>query len=134
MFLLDTNVISAVRRPDRAAEVAAWLRARDEDTLFLSVVTLGEIERGILLQERRDPGFAAELRAWADRTATLFSDRILPFGIEDARIWGRLSAQIGHGGADLMIAASALARGATVVTRNVADFAPTGVAIENPFA
>ncbi len=134
MFLLDTNVISAVRRPDRAAGVAAWLRAQDEDMLFLSVVTLAEIERGIVLQERRDPAFATELRAWAERTATLFSDRILPFGIEDARVWGRLSARIGHGGANLMIAASALARGATVVTRNVTDFTPTGVAVENPFA
>lgn len=122
-----------MRRPERAEKVAAWLRARDEETLFLSVVTLGEIERGIELQEKRDPAFAADLRAWAERTATLFADRILPFGIEDARVWGRLSARIGHGGTDLMIAATALVHGATVVTRDVADFEPTGARVEDPF-
>lgn len=133
MYLLDTNVISAVRRPDRAPQVAAWLRGKPEAELFLSVVTLGEIERGITRQDQTNPAFAADLRAWVDRTVRLFSDRILPFDAEAARIWGRLSADIGHGGADLMIAATALARGATVVTGNVADFAPTGVRLENPF-
>jgi toxin FitB len=133
MYLLDTNVISAVRRPDRAPQVAAWLRDKAEGELFLSVITLGEIERGIARQDQTNPGFAADLRAWVDRTLRLFSDRILPFDAEAARVWGRLSADIGHGGADLMIAATALARGATVVTGNVADFAPTGVRVENPF-
>ena len=133
IYLLDTNVISAVRRPDRAPMVATWLRAQPEESLFLSVVTIGEIERGIARQEPRDPGFAADLRDWLDRTTRLFSDRILPFAAEDARIWGRLSARIGHGGADLMIAATALARGATVVTGNVSDFEPSGVALLDPF-
>lgn len=133
MYLLDTNVISAARRPDRAPQVAAWLRAQPETALFLSVITLGEIERGIRAQERGNPAFAADLRAWVDRTVRLFSDRILPFGPEDARIWGRLSQDIGHGGADLMIAATALAHGATVVTGNTADFLPTGVRLEDPF-
>ena len=133
MYILDTNVISAVRRPDRAPQVAAWLRGKAEQDLYLSVITLGEIERGIRQQETRDPGFANDLRTWLDRTVLLFSDRLLPFEAEDARIWGRLSAEIGHSGADLMIAASALHRGATVVTGNVNDFAPTKVAVENPF-
>ncbi|MCL3883188.1 type II toxin-antitoxin system VapC family toxin [Marivita sp. GX14005] len=133
MYLLDTNVISAVRRADRAPQVASWLRARPEGELFLSVITIGEIERGIRRQEPRNPEFARDLRAWLDRTVLLFSDRLLPFEAEDARIWGALSARIGHNGADLMIAASALRHAATVVTGNVDDFAPTGVAIENPF-
>ena len=133
IYLLDTNVISAVRRDGRAPAVAAWLRAQPEQALFLSAVTLGEIERGIARQEGRDPGFAADLRGWLDRTARLFSDRILPFGPDEARIWGRLSAEIGHGGADLMIAATALAHGATVVTGNVSDFEPPGVALLDPF-
>jgi predicted nucleic acid-binding protein len=64
----------------------------------------------------------------------LFEDRLLPFEAEDARIWGRLSVEVGHSGADLMIAASALARGAVVVTGNVAHFGPTGVELENPFS
>lgn len=133
MYLLDTNVISAVRRPDRAPQVAAWLADKAESDLFLSVITLGEIERGIHQQSAHNPGFAADLRSWLDRTLLLFADRLLPFGAEDARIWGRLSQEIGHDGADLMIAATALAHGATVVTGNMADFAPTGVALENPF-
>jgi predicted nucleic acid-binding protein len=133
MYILDTNVISAVRRPDRAPQVAAWLRGKAEQDLFLSVITLGEVERGIRQQEMRDPAFANDLRTWLDRTVLLFSDRLLAFEAEDARIWGRLSAEIGHDGADLMIAASALRHGAIVVTGNVSDFAPTGAAIENPF-
>lgn len=133
MYLLDTNVISAVRRADRAPQVAIWLTKKPECELFLSVITLGEIERGIRAQERQNPVFAADLRTWVDRTVRLFSDRILPFGSEDARIWGRLSQDIGHGGADLMIAATALAHGATVVTGNIEDFRPTGVMLENPF-
>lgn len=133
MYILDTNVISAVRRPDRAPRLAAWLADKPEAELFLSVITLGEIERGILQQTGRNPDFAADLRAWLDRTMLIFADRLLPFGAGDARIWGRLSQQIGHDGADLMIAATALHHGATVVTGNTADFAPTGVALENPF-
>ncbi|MDB6453015.1 type II toxin-antitoxin system VapC family toxin [Falsirhodobacter sp. 20TX0035] len=133
MFILDTNVISAARRPERAPLVAAWLARQPEDRLFLSTITLGEIARGIHLQEPRNPAFAQDLRIWLDRTVALFSDRILPFGAEDARIWGQLSARIGHNGADLMIAASALAYDATVVTGNTDDFAHTGCRLENPF-
>lgn len=133
MYLLDTNVISAIRRPDRAPQVAAWLRSVDEQQLFLSVITIGEIARGIALQQARDPAFARDLQDWLDRTTTLFADRLLPFAAEDARIWGQLSARIGHTGADLMIAASALRHDATVVTGNVSDFIPAGVKVVNPF-
>ena len=133
MYVLDTNVISAIRRPDRAPQVAAWLAGKSEQDLYLSVITIGEIERGIRQQAGRDPGFADDLRAWLDRTILLFADRLLPFDAEDARIWGRLSAGIGHAGADLMIAATALRHGASVVTGNVSDFKPTGAKIENPF-
>lgn len=133
IYILDTNVISAVRRPDRAPQVAAWLQGKAEQDLYLSVVTLGEIERGIRQQERKNPAFAADLRAWMDRTLHLFADRLLPFGPEEAVIWGRLTHDLGHTGADLMIAATALAHGAIVVTGNVEDFRPTGATVENPF-
>lgn len=134
IYILDTNVISAVRRPDRAPQVARWLGARDDGALFLSVITLGEIERGIALQARRDPAFASDLRAWVTRTVSVFGDRILDFTEGDARYWGALSARIGHPGADLMIAAQALSRDATVVTGNTADFAATGARLIDPFA
>lgn len=133
MLILDTNVISAVRRAGRAPHVAAWLAAQREGDLHLSVITLGEIERGIRLQEPRDPGFAADLRVWLERTITIFADRILPFTADDARAWGDLSARIGHPGVDLMIAAQALTRDATIVTRNGADFAQTGARLHDPF-
>ncbi|MBN9888248.1 type II toxin-antitoxin system VapC family toxin [Salipiger abyssi] len=133
-LILDTNVISAARRAERAPKVAAWLAAQAETDLFLSVITLGEIERGIRLQEPKNPDFARDLRAWIERTVTVFADRLLDFTASDAVIWGDLSARLGHSGADLMIAAQALARDATVVTGNVSDFAPTGARILDPFS
>ena len=133
MFLLDTNVISGARRPERSAALSAWLNDQAEDQLFISTISLGEIERGIRQQEKHNPEFAADLSVWIKRTTMLFRDRILPFSAEDARIWGRLSADIGHNGADLMIAATALAHHATVVTGNISDFEPTGVTLIDPF-
>ena len=78
MLILDTNVISALRRPERAPDVAAWLTRQDDSTLYLSVVTLGEIERGIARQDKLDPDFARDLRDWLSRTVQLFGDRLLP--------------------------------------------------------
>ncbi len=132
MYLLDTNVLSALRRPDRAPQLVRWLAGRSEDQLYLSVITLGEIERGIAQQFTRNPNFAADLRAWLDKTVALFADRILPFDAEAARIWGQMSARLGNSGADLLIAATAKSRGITVVTGDAA-FSVTGVAVENPF-
>ncbi len=133
MLLLDTDVLSALRRPDRAPNVRAWLANQNESDLYLSVITLGEIERGIAQQRSRDPAFADDLQAWVDGSVTLFADRILPFGSAEARIWGRLSAEIGNTSADLMIAATGLAVGATVVTGNIRHFQPTGVSTVDPF-
>lgn len=133
IFILDTNVISAARRADRSPRVAAWLTSQPEASLFLSVLTIGEIERGIQLQAATNPAFARDLKAWLDRTLQVFADRLLPFTDQDARHWGQLSAKLGHPGVDLMIAGQALARDATVVTRNSADFQPTGVRLLNPF-
>lgn len=133
MYILDTNVISAARRPERNGKMTTWLYAQREDDLFLSVVSVGEIARGIRQQEKLNPDFATDLKDWLNRTETLFQDRILPFTSRDARIWGGLSADIGHAGADLMIAASALSHQATVVTRNTSDFEPTGANVLNPF-
>ncbi|MEM6740651.1 MAG: type II toxin-antitoxin system VapC family toxin [Pseudomonadota bacterium] len=132
-FILDTNVISAVRRAGRAPNVAAWLETQAEPDLFLSVITLGEIERGITLRAGSEPAFAHDLRLWLERTITLFADRVLDFTARDSVEWGRLSARIGHPGADLMIAAQALTRDMTVVTGNKADFAPTGARLLDPF-
>ena len=126
-------MISAVRREDRAPKVAAWLADKPERELYLSVITVAEIERGIRLQEGRNPEFVAALRHWIQRSMLIFADRLIDFTAEDALVWGELSARIGHPGADLMIAAQAITRDAAVVTGNVEDFARTGVRIIDPF-
>ncbi len=101
--------------------------------MFLSVITLGEIEWGIRAQEQSNPVFAADLQVWRDRTVHLFADRLLPLGEQAVVIWGRLSHDLGHYDADMMIAATAMRHGAVVVTGNAGDFHPTGVRLENPF-
>src|SRR5439155_23000089 len=103
-------------------------------SFFLSTITVGEIERGIERQRRQDPAFAEALLAWLERSIAAYQDRILPVTIAVARRWGRLSARIGHDGADLMIAATALEHGLIVVTRNLRHFVQTGVPVEDPFA
>ncbi len=132
-IILDTNVISALTTPERNSEVASWLVAQRETDLFLSAITLGEIERGVVLQEKRSPEFATALRSWLNATESQFSDRILDFSAKDARGWGSLSATLGHEGADLMIAATALNNDAIIATGNTTDFIPTGVSVVNPF-
>ena len=133
-FLLDTDVLSALRRRERNPATARWVEAQRTADLYLSVVTVGEIERGITQQQRNDPSFAQELAYWLDRVLAWYGDRILPVDSATARRWGRLSATIGHEGADLIIAATALEHGLTVVTRNVRHFEPTGVPVVNPSA
>lgn len=133
MYLIDTVVLSELRKPQRDARLAAWIERQRTADLFFSVVTIGEIERGIARQRATDPVFAAALAAWLDRVLALYGERILPFDLQVARRWGQLSAALGNDSADLMISATALEHGLTVVTRNVSDFAPTGVATLNPF-
>ena len=118
---------------DRHPEVAQWLEAQRTVDLHLSVVTVGEVERGITQQRLRNPTFAEDLARWLDRVLGWYGDRILPVTLPVARRWGQLSATLGHGGADLLIAATALEHGLAVVTRNVAHFEPTGVQVLNPF-
>lgn len=133
MYLLDTNVVSALRRPDRHPEPADWLQDQRPSDVYLSVVTVAEIERGIARRMPQDPNFARELATWLERTLAGFADRLLAVDVPTARRWGRLSATLGHQGADLLIAATALQHGLTVVTRNTRHFHPTGVPILNPF-
>ena len=134
MFLLDTVIVSELRKRQADRGVLGWVSVQQESQLYLSVVTLGEIERGIEKRRKADPVFADELVSWLESLVHLYADRILPVTPSVARHWGRLSAQIGHESADLLIAATALSHGLTVVTRNTAHFAPTGVSLINPFS
>lgn len=134
MFLVDTDVLSALSKRRPNANVAGWIARQRGSDLFVSVVSIGEIERGIALQRRSNPEFASVLAAWLDQMLTIYGDRILPFDLAAARRWGALSAILGNEGADLQIAATAIEHGLTVVTRNVSDFEPTGVAVIDPFS
>jgi toxin FitB len=133
MYLIDTVVLSELRKLQRDPGVVAWFEQQRTTDLFLSVISIGEIERGITRQRTRDPDFAAALAAWLDRVLVLYGERILPFDLKTARRWGDLSAAVGNDSTDLMIAGTAIEHGLTVVTRNVSDFEPTGVPVLNPF-
>ena len=132
MFLIDTDVLSALRKRDRNPEAVRWLEGQRTSDMYISVVTVGEIERGITQQQRHNPPFARELSLWMDRVLAWYGDRILPVDVATARRWGQLSATLGHDSADLLIAATGLEHGLTVVTRNVRHFEPTGVPVVNP--
>ncbi len=133
MYLIDTVVLSELRKPQRDVRLAAWIARQRTTDLFVSVVTIGEIERGIARQRATDPDFAAALATWLDRMLALYGERVLPLDLQIARRWGQLSAALGNDSADLTISATALEHGLTVVTRNVSDFEPTDVATFNPF-
>ena len=134
MFLMDTVTLSEPRRRQRDPMFVAWFERQRTTDLFLSVISVGEIERGIERQRAADPGFASALAAWLDRVLALYGERIVPFDLPAARRWGALSAALGNDSADLMIAATALEHGLAVVTRNVSDFEPTGVPLLDPFS
>jgi toxin FitB len=131
MYLVDTDVFSELRRSRRNRNVVAWFGDVNAADLFLSVVTIGEIELGI--SRHLNPVFARQLADWLELTLRAYGERILPLTVGVARRWGRLAAQLGNKQLDLAIAATALEHGLTVVTRNVSDFEPTGVPVLNPF-
>ena len=134
MFLIDTDVLSALRRRKRDPSVVSWLSRQRTADLYLSVASVAEIEQGIIRQERHDPAFARALSAWLDDILVLYGGRVLAVDLPTARRWGRLSGAIGHEGVDLLIAATALEHGLSVVTRNVRHFEPTGVEVIDPSA
>jgi toxin FitB len=135
MYLLDTVVLSELRKKPqrRNPHVVSWLGSVSSDQLFLSTITIGEIERGIERQRSVDPALADALTVWLDVVLRNYGERILPLTTAIARRWGRLSAQIGNNGIDLAIAATALEHSLTIVTRNVSDFAKTGATLIDPF-
>ena len=132
MYLLDTNVISELRKPKPHGAVLAWLKSVDDSELHLSAVTLGEIQAGIELTRDQDAAKAAEIQAWVDLTASAYN--VLPMDGAAFRAWARLMhRQSDTLYEDAMIAATAQVHRLTVVTRNTADFKPFGVKVLNPF-
>jgi hypothetical protein len=135
MYLLDTNIVSELRRPDRAdPSVRGWAEGQDAAGYFLSAVTALEIERGVLLTERRDPRQGGQLRSWLEEELLpAFEGRILPIDTAVARRCAALHVPDPKPERDALIAATALVHRLTVVTRNVADFQGTGVRLLDPW-
>lgn len=131
MFLLDTNVVSDAHKG--VMEPARWLARADPQAVFLSVVTIGEIERGIELLRQNKNSKATSLQDWLAGLRRDCAERILPVTEEIAIVWGRLMAGRNRGDADALIAATAIVHGLTVATRNVTDFADTGASVVNPW-
>lgn len=138
MFLLDTNVLSEVRKSGTGKAdplVLSWMRRRESAEFFVSAITMLELEKGVLSMERRDPIQGAIFRTWLDGSVLPgFSGRILPISLEVALRAATLHVPNPRPDRDALIAATALVHGLTVVTRNVADFEPTGVRIVNPWS
>ncbi|MDD5266863.1 MAG: type II toxin-antitoxin system VapC family toxin [Methylococcales bacterium] len=137
MYLLDTNIVSELRKKERAnAGLRRFVRqlAEQDAQTYISVVTVGELRRGVdLIRHRGDLTQAGALEAWMQMLLDDYTDNILAFGTEEAKVWGRLRVPHPENALDKQIAATALCYGYILVTRNVRDFAQTGVILLNPF-
>lgn len=132
MYLLDTNVVSELRKPKPHGAVLAWIKQANDADLHLSAVTIGEIQAGIEITKEQSPEKATELSAWLDQLAAAY--QVLPMDGRVFRDWARLMHRKSDTlYEDAMIAATARVHGLTVVTRNVTDFKALGVEILNPF-
>lgn len=132
MYLLDTNVVSELRKPKPHGGVLAWLESVDDTKLYLSAVTLGEIQAGVEITREQDAAKAVEIEAWLELVAASYN--VLPMDAAVFRRWARLMHHTSDTlYEDAMIAATADVHGLTVVTRNVADFKSFEVALLNPF-
>ncbi|MEY2952710.1 MAG: hypothetical protein RLZZ401_797 [Pseudomonadota bacterium] len=136
MYVLDTNVISELRqgKPNQSPEVRAWAAGAPASQLFMSAICILELEKGVLTLERRTPPQGSALRAWLTGVRATFTGRILPFTDNTAMLCAAMHVPNPRSDRDAMIAATALEHGMTMVTRDVADFAGTGVQLINPFA
>ena len=133
-YLLDTCILSELRKPRCDPGVAAWMAGIQPDEAFLSVLTLGEIRRGIELHRAKDPKAAGALERWLLGLETHYAERILPITAAIADRWGRLGLHQPLPVSDGLIAATGLEHKLTVVTRNDADFRRSGVNTHNPFS
>ena len=142
MFLLDTNIVSELRKRDRAnpglirfvRDLARQQQAQHINLAYISVITVGELRRGVeLIRHRGDTPQADALESWLQNLLLDYGTHILEFGSEEAQVWGHLRVPHPENALDKMLAATALVYDLTLVTRNERDFAGTGVKLVNPF-
>ena len=133
-FLLDTNVVSEIRKKSPDPGVSAWFASVPAGELFLSVLVVGEIRQGIERLARRDPAQAEIFEQWLGRLVDAYGDRVVPITARVAETWGRLNVPDPVPVVDGLMAATALVHGWTLVTRNVGDVTSTGVRLLDPFA
>lgn len=132
-FLLDTNVVSEPRRRKAESAVLTWLREQASETLFISVLTVGEITAGAASLARRDPVADSSLRSWFAGVRNRYGERVLPITEPIVEVWGRLQARRPLPIIDGLLAATALVHALTLVTRNEKDFADIGIPLLNPW-
>lgn len=132
-FLLDTNVVSEIRKKTPDPSVLAWFDSVPADELFVSVLVVGEIRQGIERLTRRDSAQAEVFEQWLSRLIEVYADRIVPITGDVAEMWGRLNVPDPVPVVDGLMAATALVHGWTLVTHNIADVAATGVRLLDPF-
>jgi len=133
-FLVDTNVLAELRKGNRCdPNVARWSTSTPTASMFVSVLTLGEIRKGIEILRPKDPAQAAALELWSQRVAAAFSGRLLLVDTAVADTWGRMNKRGPLPAIDGLLAATAQTHGLTLVTRNVRDFERAGVALVSPF-
>jgi hypothetical protein len=133
-YLLDTNVIAETRKSRADPRVIDFIEAERGERLFLSVLTLGELRKGVVARRRTDAVTADRLAVWVDEIEARFADRVLPLNVMAARIWGELSAGRSLPVVDTLIAATAIVHGLVLVTRNTRDFTATGVPVLDPWS
>jgi toxin FitB len=134
MFLLDTSVVSELRKGARADEgVRSWFKSVDDADLFLSVLVVGELRQGVERVRLRDAAQAAQLDRWLRKLTDDFAERLLPVDDRVAELWGRLNVPDPISTVDGLLAATSIVHGLTLVTRNVRDVRRTGAQLFNPF-
>jgi predicted nucleic acid-binding protein len=132
-YLLDTDVLSATRRLEKNPEVAKFLRPLDPSAICISVLTLGEVRKGLVAKRRKSPDGVLALSHWIDRLDEAYTDRTLRIDAEIAKMWGELASDRSRPVVDTLLAATAVVHNLTLVTRNTVDFEDLPVKLFNPW-
>jgi predicted nucleic acid-binding protein len=132
-YLLDTNVLSETRRKEAEQGVISFLSSVEPSALYLSVLSLGELRKGVALKKKSDPDAAKKIAAWVDGLELSFADRVLGINAATARVWGELSAQRSRPVIDTLLAATAMVHELTFVTRNTGDVQDIKLKLLNPW-